>query len=428
MAILFSFSHLAGAGLSVLAVLRNWRTKSLWALVAVAFFVSLGDISQDWGVYHYYIGSKYFNELGYFDLYECSILTATTRRDLHTYGFRHDEPDCEIFQPERWADFRTDLYRVNFSTNMLRDKGFNATPAWVALSQALIAIGIPLDFLLLIDPLFLLLSLNLLVYAVGWRQSAYIALFTLLFIGTTDRLWGHYMQWLWIGLSLLGVALLQKRSSFAGGVLIGIASGLYIFPIGLSLFYIRRWKVLTAVAVGLGATLLFGMLNSRGFDGYIEFVENMSIHSSYIRTEGCCNIGLASGLSRLENDNEDYLIQCFLSHGNCETSYPMDDYNSTAWVLMMVPLLTSPMGIMFGMLTLSKYYWLILSVVVIWYGETWARWLLLFNGVLLLWLVFGWHSWQVWHSAAFWAFFVVLGALNLPRELSIKMSVYNVIL
>jgi hypothetical protein len=83
---------------------------------------------------------------------------------------------------------------------------------------------------------------------------------------------------------------------------------------------------------------------------------------------------------------------------------------------------------MFGMLTLSKYYWLILSVVVIWYGETWARWLVLFNGVLLLWLVFGWHSWQVWHSAAFWAFFVVLGALNLPRELSIKMSVYNVIL
>ena len=47
--------------------------------------------------YHYYVGSKYSHELGYFDLYECTVLadSQTTRRmepnwryrDLRTYRF-----------------------------------------------------------------------------------------------------------------------------------------------------------------------------------------------------------------------------------------------------------------------------------------------------------------------------------------------------
>ena len=47
--------------------------------------------------YHYYVGSKYSRELGYFELYQCTVLvdSQTTRnmkpngryRDLRTYGF-----------------------------------------------------------------------------------------------------------------------------------------------------------------------------------------------------------------------------------------------------------------------------------------------------------------------------------------------------
>ena len=52
--------------------------------------------------YHYYVGPKYHRELGYFDLYECSVVAdrETTRRigddwtirDLRTLGMRRKGP------------------------------------------------------------------------------------------------------------------------------------------------------------------------------------------------------------------------------------------------------------------------------------------------------------------------------------------------
>ncbi len=76
-----------------------------------------------WNVYHYYLGAKYFGELGYHDLYDASLAAdaggrgywsgVDRVRDLRSYRVRR-RGDArfewrERFSPRRWEAFRDDL-------------------------------------------------------------------------------------------------------------------------------------------------------------------------------------------------------------------------------------------------------------------------------------------------------------------------------
>ncbi len=121
-------SYLLSCIYSLLGLLP-YRHFILWTVVILAVFNSGHDSKQEWGIYHYYMGAKYFSELGYFDLYECSVAYPTARRDLRTYDFRFDNPDCQAtFSPQRQLEFQVDLSRIDYEPSFMVDKGFNASP------------------------------------------------------------------------------------------------------------------------------------------------------------------------------------------------------------------------------------------------------------------------------------------------------------
>jgi hypothetical protein len=110
-------------------------------------------------VAHYYLGSKYFDELGYSDLYVGMLRAESERytnhfkaveaRDLDSYEIvdirrllaRSDAVKSR-FTPERWSAFQDDVgfFRDTLGPqwgDVLRDRGFNPTPVWAWLGGAL---------------------------------------------------------------------------------------------------------------------------------------------------------------------------------------------------------------------------------------------------------------------------------------------------
>jgi hypothetical protein len=406
---------------SIFSGLGSFRlhTVILWTLVVMALFNSVIERDQAWGVYHYYVGAKYFKELGYDDLYECTITQATTRRDLHTYNFRFDAPDCQAsFTEERYQEFQQDIKAVGFYPGVLRDKGFNATPSWIVFAELLIESGIATPQNVgVFDVIALTIAVIFLIRFTGWTTSGYVLLFALTFYGTQDRMWGHFGQWVWLGAVAAGVALLQKNRQW-GGFWIGIATGLAIFPVFLMLRYWRNQRTMVMFVGGLMLMLIMGLFTSRGFGVYGEFLSNMKMHSDYVQTELCCNIGLKHTMTWTANPDLDYR-NCFAGYGECKASYP-HDIPRVYWLLLPL-VLTTPLGAMFGIVTLSRYYYLILGVIPIWYGEKWGRALLMVNAIIMGWMIVDNQSGFILNAWLWFGFFIVLGAKDAFQVLSTAM-------
>src|ERR1700742_849306 len=112
-----------------------WVRRGVAALLALAgiavyfqlFTIPAPQFFHRWEMFHYVLGSKYADELGYERLYECVALAdaesghrdeveARTIRDLHddesisaARVLAEPERCLRHFSPARWASFRTDV-------------------------------------------------------------------------------------------------------------------------------------------------------------------------------------------------------------------------------------------------------------------------------------------------------------------------------
>ena len=142
-----------GKKVPYLAAIVLWVifSSSLWTIhgwKAKQFLT--GTDFRIWSVYHYYLGSKYFDELGYHDLYTQTLAAdkessrqlrnVNVIRNLHTL---EKEPVEHIvikrnsrFSDKRWDDFKRDvdyftgLKSGRFYEEVLCDRGYNPTPFW----------------------------------------------------------------------------------------------------------------------------------------------------------------------------------------------------------------------------------------------------------------------------------------------------------
>jgi len=383
----------------------------LWTLVILAMFNSTRDTSQPWSAYHYWVGAKYFTELGYFELYECTAIAPIARRDLTDYSFRFDYPKCTAkFSPVRYVEFRQDINKIGFYNQALIDKGYNGTPPLIALNKLLINSKIvTLNNFKWFDIVTLSGALLVLVWSVGWRSSAYIALFVLTYYGAVDRLWGHFSQWLWLSSALVGVGLLHKQRS-SGAFFIGVSSALFLFPAFLMFRYWRDKYAVGWSVVGVVFMLIVGLFAGRGVASYTDFMNNLIVHNNYIRSELCCNIGLAHTVASAQNPTDDYLL-CFNDASLCKIDYkPV--FSVLYWIALIPAVVFTPLGAMFGLLTLSRYYMLILAVIPIWYGDKWGRRLLLFNALSTCWMIFDMDNFFIYGDWLWFIFFLLLGVSN----------------
>jgi hypothetical protein len=272
-----------------------------------------------WDSYHYYVGAKYFDELGYGDLYNATLVAdaedgarlagVAEVRDLAAGGFlpraRVLERAADIkarFTPRRWGEFTAD---VRYFTErlppralvkVLSDHGYNPTPAWNTTGSALANL-VPVRYL----PALALLDIALLAAVFGAIGAAFgtpAALVATIFFGVDafsafSIIGGSFLRYDWLLALVLCQCLLRRRRYAAAGAALAVAALLRVFP-ALFLFGLaaralaagvrlralpRRYVRFLVSFLGAAAILGgYGCLNARGPEAWREFAGKIASH------------------------------------------------------------------------------------------------------------------------------------------------------
>ncbi len=318
------------------AAATKWRGPRRAALIAVALvalaayynffrYVHAGGLRTT-DNFHYYVGSKYFDELGYFGLYECSLVSIqrSAYRSLDDLSHARDLRTMEKvpirrvleagagcpdrFSAARWAAFTDDVryFAAEWPPikwrRVFEDYGYHPSPIWnliggsVAKHAPLDAPGVP-DRLRRLDRLVIAAGL----LAIGCVFGLEVACLAALLFGT-GFLWRYafvgdaFLRHLWWVTMIAGLCALRVgRPGQAGGWLC-LSSSLRIFPAAIPVAYLAH-EVWGAAASGerpraalrfllvaaLTASVLLGLAvltSERGIFGFVEFAHKISAFAS----------------------------------------------------------------------------------------------------------------------------------------------------
>lgn len=287
---------------------------------------TLGDRVDAYDLAHYYLNARYFEELGYEDLYPAMILAdhanggptydegnvylAQDERGHFRAPIAHALARGEIvrsqrFTPERWAAFERDSLFISRKLpgwsdrlwrQMIQDHGFNGTPAWVALAEPF-ANAVPvtsLKLLGMLDVVLLLIALGFVSWAYGGTAAVWIWLWLMVSYSlrwpTVSWVFLRY-DWL-VGL-LISMSLLRKGHYFAAGIPAAWAATMRLFPAmwmwgpfsrgveGLAHRRVNRDLLKLAGGFLLGVALLQGLAVARlGTEPVSVHFHNMMDHNS----------------------------------------------------------------------------------------------------------------------------------------------------
>lgn len=214
--------------------------------------------------FHYFMGAKYFPEVGYSGLYEATLVAAhdlgalnaiPAVRDLMTYTVRPaGSVDADAvrarFSKARWRQFNDDLIffgsRIDAWPELLLDRGYNDPPPRALLLHALVdrlpATSLTLNVLTALDYLVVAVA-----FAAAWRafgalpSTLALAFFALSFFARFDWIGGSLLRWDWIAAVLLGAAAYARGQGTIAGVCLGYAALARIFPIAFFVPLAIKW-------------------------------------------------------------------------------------------------------------------------------------------------------------------------------------------
>lgn len=299
-----------------------------------------GKFIHTWEHYHYYMGSKYFPELRYTRLYECSAIAESelygkervarrTMRDIASTNLIGSTADIlanperctSHFTAARWEAFKKDtaffIRKVGGRwANSQKDHGFNGTPWWtIAPSFLTNALGEASDgkilFLGILDPLLICLMFAGIWWAFGLEIFAVAA--TFFAVNYPSRFYwngGALLRYDYLALIVLGICMLKKGRHKLGGAMLAGGAAFRIFPvffaIGPAMQGLWRWFKEKAMParhrrIVLGALLATAILvpgsliaARGGVEVYQEFAINTQKHSDTPLTN---HMGLRTVLS-----------------------------------------------------------------------------------------------------------------------------------
>ena len=284
-------------------------------------------------LYHYYMGAKYFPELGYDGLYRCAAVaqdqlgTVAWKNEASGQRFRLDmssevrSPEKRIrnlggdnllvpvgdalghpdrctsrFSPARWHSFKDDVafFRIiadrAYWDGMQQDHGYNPPPAWTILgsffSNLRPASARYMQILAGLDLIYLAGAFAIIWWAFGWRVFAVAVIFWGC-QAAAPASWtaGAFLRQDWFFYLIASVCLARKRRFRLAGASIVYAGLLRIFPILIAVgwltvagaYVVRRGRVARShrdvLAGGLLAVAVIVPLSlyAAGSGSYREF-------------------------------------------------------------------------------------------------------------------------------------------------------------
>jgi hypothetical protein len=309
---------------------------SVLFLVSFSAYFNFGSLFGDKkGFIHYYdcsayfLGSKYFSELGQHDLF-VAFLAATREgpnpptikviRDLRTREpIAVDQVQEEVknihqkFTPERWEEFKRDsiFFQNHFGSNLedfLQDHGYNPSPVWTlvgktltnALSKAGLDTERALNILTKIDLILLSGIFILIYYAFGLPALIYSFVFWCANpLDIFNYLSGAFFRESWLFGMVACVCFYKMQRYVLSGVCIAYAmlerlfpGALIVFP-ALHFFYLLfRRKAIPSALIKFGSSicitsiilLILSSYVAGGTDKWNVFYQSIKKHNTGIYT------------------------------------------------------------------------------------------------------------------------------------------------
>jgi len=311
-------------------LLRAMAVAAVIAWTNVGAFHGSGMVHH-WEQFHYFLGSKYFPELGYDGIYAASLAAEreldlghglqSHARDLRTNEVvpvrslhNHMGEVRQRFSAERWEHFRDDVQyflehnRYGYITQIRRDHGYNPTPTWTFSARLFsvwpAASGGSLTALAWLDPLLLGVLFVTIFRTFGSRVGCLcLIIFGLGYPWRFDWVGGAFLRQDWLAAVGVAVCLIKRRAfGFAGG-LIAYAFMVRVFPggflVGPAVVFLRHlaegkptaWfrRLAIGFAVGVVLCLAAGSLTGAGTSAWSDFAANLEKHHGTWLTN---NVGL----------------------------------------------------------------------------------------------------------------------------------------
>jgi hypothetical protein len=286
-------------------------------------------------LYHYYLGSKYFGEVGYKRLYACTVVAEAElgladhvrRKKVRnlagdnllelaedTYAFKDPDQCKRNFTQQRWRSFKSDVAwfeksaRGDYWDRMTADHGYNPPPVWTMTGKLFSSLAPPSDhFFKVLASLDIMLQLGALVmlnWAFGWRIMTLAAVFFgCNYPANLHWTCGAFLRQDWYFLFTAAICFARKRRFGLSGAALAWSSLLRIFPVvaftGVGLIMAFHWlrhrtvhrdHMRFAMGAALaGVVLIAASVAVAGAGSYPDFASHIRGHKSTPLTN---NMGL----------------------------------------------------------------------------------------------------------------------------------------
>ncbi|MFH2008905.1 MAG: hypothetical protein ABI333_20115 [bacterium] len=399
-----------------------WILSATMALVLLAVLILPRFIGtrgvHSWNLFHYMIGTKYFDELGYFEIYNATLLADAqngrvfaklpSTRDLRTYRIIRTQTALQRarrsnlrarFTKQRWRSFEEDLRAIQkqrsarFWAGPLTDRGFNPSPAWLLVHKPLLSqVRFGNDRLLLglcylQIPLFVLTFIGVW-WAFGLRGTILFVLWFGCYFGNGPRVFGGYFSYDWFFLTTWSVILYARGRYIAAGPLLAYAAMMRGIPGILALYpalqwigSVVRWRrperrhTQFLASLALSALLIFGLtlLQKGGLSTWSSWKDKITLHAKKHELPAE-RVGMRlifaqdfqKGRWHMSNPEREKVI-----------ARNRSAYRAVAGVLLALFLLTMlrrddldgmflGLGVVFVVLIASRYYWSLAAFFMLW--------------------------------------------------------------
>lgn len=248
----------------------SFRTKVLVVLAVVFAFGVFHNLGTMRGgtfvhtadMFHYYIGPKYFKELGYDDQYNAVIVADTEQgnelarapflTDLRTYQNTSREKVLgdanrirNLFSDQRWTAFKDDIAFFKTLTGsprspglffLLMDHGYNGSPVSTFILGTIANI-VPVTHLrpLAFLDVFLEVAMSALVFRTfGFEMGALFSVyFCVNVLNPHDYISGSFLRYDWLFYLVVAVCLLERGRHAWSAFFLTLAAMIRIFPLAL---------------------------------------------------------------------------------------------------------------------------------------------------------------------------------------------------
>lgn len=402
------------------------------AVIALFSWTNWGALRGDglrvvhrWEQFHFFFGSKYLPEIGYFNLYKAALLAD--RESTHMLGYvprtrdltNFEEVDVKValadekavraaFSDERWRDFVRDWTTLARSggdwTRILVDHGNSGSPAW-AIFAAPIArvcgIGPPGQVLMgLVDLVLVIVLFAFLATTFGTRPFCVAVVIFSMMPFCFDYLAGSLLRWDWLFALGMCMVLLQRQRYAGAGALLGYAIASKLFPIYFALALAlhvgwtilrerrldRRWlrfaagaaaAIVLAVAI---SSAMFGGL--KVWRGYRQRIEVARVEKFYGNQYSFRTVFLQVASSRPSEYLHDWLEPPLIKQALPDVDVKQFRFSFAFWQLLLTAVIAAALRytdaiealavgplLVYVWLVVNAYYWNMLALMAL----AWTR-------------------------------------------------------